>query len=198
MLGGMITTDSAPSSKVAAQEAEVERLRRQLEIAEAVLRGMRAMLPDGPTSLPTLNTARQVNLSTHQQATEAARPTTGFKGRQPGAISHQWRDTLHFLYLTYRDGFTEHNAARAAQEAGLSNVRARDALDRMKAYISLNYIEEYEDKFRVTEFAVQKYGFDRKENEPSSGFAVGSDAADEGAPPPDSALDHSNSPARGS
>jgi hypothetical protein len=37
-----------------------------------------------------------------------------------------------------------------------------------------------------------------KENEPSSGFAVGSDAADEGAPPPKSALGHSNRPAPGS
>jgi hypothetical protein len=37
-----------------------------------------------------------------------------------------------------------------------------------------------------------------KENEPSSGHAVGSDTADEGAPPPNSASDHSNSPARGS
>jgi hypothetical protein len=38
----------------------------------------------------------------------------------------------------------------------------------------------------------------RKENEPSSDSAVGSDTAEEGAPPPDSALDDSNSPPTGS
>lgn len=37
-----------------------------------------------------------------------------------------------------------------------------------------------------------------KENEPPVGSLVGSDAADEGVRPPDSALGHSNSPARGS
>jgi hypothetical protein len=37
-----------------------------------------------------------------------------------------------------------------------------------------------------------------KENEPTSGSAVGSNAADEGVPPPNSALGHSNSPERGS
>jgi hypothetical protein len=41
-------------------------------------------------------------------------------------------------------------------------------------------------------------GWTLKENEPISGSAVGSDAADEGAPPPNSALGHSNSPATGS
>jgi len=37
-----------------------------------------------------------------------------------------------------------------------------------------------------------------EENEPSSGSAVGPDAADEGLAPPNSALEHSNSPATGS
>ena len=36
------------------------------------------------------------------------------------------------------------------------------------------------------------------ENDPSSVPAVGSDTADEGAPPPNSASEHSNSPASGS
>jgi hypothetical protein len=43
-----------------------------------------------------------------------------------------------------------------------------------------------------------RVGWTLKENEPSSDIAVGPDAADEGAPPPESASDHSNSPARGS
>ena len=37
-----------------------------------------------------------------------------------------------------------------------------------------------------------------KENEPPAGSLVGSDAAGEGVPPPDPALDYSNSPERGS
>ena len=158
---------------------------------------LRAMLPEGTPSSPTSNHPRQADHPPVAEKPPSARPTTAFKGRQPGAISHQWRDTLHLLYLTYRDGFTEYNASRAAQEAGLPNVRPRDALERLKVYVPLNYVEQIGDKFRVTEFAVQKYGFNRKENEPSSDSAVGSDTANEGAPPPDSALDHSNSPARG-
>lgn len=151
------------TAKIAAQEAEVVRLRRELELAEAVLRGMRAILPEQRSSAGSdeiWNKAAPI-LS---EASNAER----MKGRQKGAISHPWRDALHILHMNYRDGFSEFNASAAANAAGLPNVRPKDALERLRAYLPLNYVEVVGGKFRVTDFAVQKYGFDRPRMEAPS------------------------------
>ena len=82
-------------------------------------------------------------------------------GRQPGAISHQWRNILGMLYMAYPDGFTEYNVVTAAKSEGLENLRPKDALDRLRNYMTHGYTEYAGDKFVVTEFAAQKYDFRR-------------------------------------
>jgi hypothetical protein len=83
-------------------------------------------------------------------------------GRQRGAISHQWRDTLALLWKNYPlpQGFTEYDAATAAQAAGLPNVEPKVALNRMTAYLSHGYVERLPNgKWRVTDLTAKKYGF---------------------------------------
>jgi hypothetical protein len=158
--GRTMSAAPTPEELLARQEAEVARLKRETEIAEAVLRGMRVMRPApaairGPIE-PRTGYAADPQVSV---------PKTPRRGRQPGAISHQWRDTLAMLYMNYPHGFTEYNAATAANAAGLPNVRPKDAADRMIAYVQLGYVEVPEDdenKFRVAEYAVNKYGFQKK------------------------------------
>jgi hypothetical protein len=148
--------------KIEAQKGEVARLRRELEIAEAVLRGMQSMLP------ADLSTPRPPRVSDDAWIDGMRKLATNInserlqqtKGRQPGAISHQWRDTLRMLFMNYPDGFTEYNATIAAHENNLPNVKPRDALDRLMSYMTHNYVERVADgRWRVTDYAVQKYGF---------------------------------------
>jgi hypothetical protein len=154
-----MTNDSTPAAKIASQEAKIARLRHELEIAEAVLSGMNAVV------MAAVEPSVQVGITGRVDSFVSDNPLRGVSirasaGRQPGAISHQWRDTLGFLYMNYPDGFTEHNAAAAANAAGLPNVRPKDAWGRMKLYEQHNYVEKCGDaKLKVTDFAVQKYGF---------------------------------------
>jgi hypothetical protein len=146
-----------PHPLIIAKEAEIEKRRRELELMEAELRGMRAILR-APTSAgadPVVRTMQSAHVSPFATiATELRR------GRQPGAISHQWRDTLRMLFMSYPDGFTAHNAVVAARGNGLSNVKPQDAAERLTSYMGHNYVERLPDgNWRVTDFAVQKYGF---------------------------------------
>jgi hypothetical protein len=154
----MSLTHNDAISKIEAQKGEVARLKRELEIAEAVLRGMQSMLPSGPAATSTDEVWR-VGFGRLAKAMNGDRQKQT-KGRQPGAISHQWRDTLRMLHMNYPDGFTEYSAAIAAHENGLPNVKPRDALDRLTSYRTYNYVENAADgKWRVTNLAVEKYGF---------------------------------------
>ena len=153
----LMANDSSPAAKIVAQEAEVARLRRDLEIAEAELRGMKAMLPTAPTAPVGHPEVWERGLPKLREAMVGRT-----KGRQPGAISRQWRDTLAMLRMNYPfpEGFTEYSAATAAQAAGLPNVRPKDALDRLTAYLSHGYVERLADgKWLVTDLAAKKYGF---------------------------------------
>lgn len=155
-----MANESSPAAKIAAQETVVARLRRDLEIAEAELRGMKAMLPAAPTAPTASSDVWERGIPKLKDALLG--PT---KGRQPGAISRQWRETLAMLRMNYPfpGGFTEYNAATAAQAAGLPNVRPKDALDRLTAYLSHGYVERLADgKWLVTDLAAKKYRFPDK------------------------------------
>jgi hypothetical protein len=164
-----MTSDFTPVAKIKAQEATVERLRRELEIAEAVLIGMRAMLSPPPKAPMTNGPDKSEDVwrDLPRLWNEASAKTKGAstKGRQPGAISRPWRDTLAMLWMNYPfpEGFTEYNAATAAQSAGLPNVGPKEALERMKSYVVHNYVERLPTgKWRVTDHMVKKYGFSNK------------------------------------
>jgi hypothetical protein len=157
-----------PHPLIRAKESEIERRRRELELMEAELRGMRAMLapPADSRDAPVVQT-----LQTALATGGVAAATEPRRGRQPGAISHQWRDTLAMLWMNYPypQGFTEYNAATAAQAAGLPNVRPADALERMTAYMNHGYVERLPDgKWRVTDLTANKYRFSDKGAPPGS------------------------------
>jgi hypothetical protein len=148
-----MTTDASPAAKVAAQEAEVARLRHDLELAQAVLQGMKAMLPPvGAPAAPTMSSQSDV----WERGLKRLVPPS--KGRQPGAISQQWRNTLCRLLITLPDGFTDDEAAAAAISEGLPNVRPKDAADRLNSYLAHEYVERLATgKWRITDLVPRKF-----------------------------------------
>ena len=163
-----MTNESNPQAKISAQEAEVARLRHDLELAEAVLRGMLAVVePSNRPPAPIIGRVASIVPTPNRPLSGASMKASAgefvsYRGRQPGAISRQWRDTLAMLRMNYPfpEGFTEYSAATAAQAAGLPNVRPKDALDRLTAYLSHGYVERLADgKWVVTDLAAKKYGF---------------------------------------
>lgn len=154
-----------PGDMIAEQEAKVASLRerladiqRELGLEEAYLRGMKDILLIPHLGRPgpdvVLRTAKGDTM-----AVEAKR----FRGRQPGAISHEWRDTLGILFNRGSGWFSIDDVVAAAHSSNLPKVRARDADDRMRAYIDLGYVERQGDGYRVSEIAAEKYGFSRPE-----------------------------------
>jgi hypothetical protein len=155
----IMTTDATPAAKVAAQEADVARLRHELELAEAVLRGMKAMLPAEATPPAPAKTQQDVawdrGLRQLAKSMSSAQPA---KGRQPGAISQQWRNTLCRLLITRPDGFADDEAAAAAISEGLPNIRPKDAADRLGSYLAHKYVERLPNgEWRITDLFAQKY-----------------------------------------
>jgi hypothetical protein len=166
--------DSTPAAKIASQEAKIARLRHELEIAEAVLSGMNAVVMTVVEPSDQMSITGRVGSYVSDNPVRGA-STKASTGRQPGAISHQWRDTLALLWKNYPfpQGFTEYNAATAAQAAGLPNVGPKIALNRMTAYLSHGYVERLPDgKWRVTNFTAEKYGFGRNKDEAPSALAL--------------------------
>jgi hypothetical protein len=159
----MIGVQTKPNQILAEQEAKVADLRktadravRLFETEEAVLRGMRLMLEtqDEPGMGSLFGPSRSASVIKHYQAVvdSAAR-----RGRQPGAISHQWRNALGNLHKGFPGGFTIAEVVGAAHHAGLPNVKDRDAEERMRSYLELGYVERVDGGFRVSELAANKY-----------------------------------------
>jgi hypothetical protein len=137
-----MSNDSSPAAKIAAQEADVARLRHELELAEGVLRGMKAMLPAAATPPAPAKSHQDVvwdqGLRQLAKSMQSAQPA---KGRQPGAISQQWRKTLCRLLITRPNGFADDEAATAAISEGIHNIRPKDAADRLGSYLAHEYVE---------------------------------------------------------
>jgi hypothetical protein len=154
-----MSDDSSPAAKIAAQETAVARLRHELELAEAVLSGMKAMLPAvstlPATAISPQNAVWERGLGQLAKSTLTIRPA---KGRQPGAISQQWRNALCRLLLTSPDGFDEDEASAAAIREGLPNIRPKDAADRLSSYLAHEYVERLPNgNWRITDLFAQKY-----------------------------------------
>ena len=150
--------------RIAAQEAKIENLLRQVDLEKAVLTGMRMMAGEPLRAEARLVRAAQLldQRGRHiPTVADAATAAPSRAGRQPGAISHQWRNILRMLYMNYPEGFTEYNVVAAAAEEGLTNLRPKDALDRLRAHIGNSYVEFSGNKYHVTDFAAEKYAFTR-------------------------------------
>jgi hypothetical protein len=154
-----MSADFSPAAKIAAQEADVARLRRELELAEAVLRGMKAMLPAAATLPAPVKSVQDVVWDKSlRELAKSTSPTQPAKGRQPGAISQQWRSTLCRLLITRPEGFADDEAAAAAISEGLPNIRAKDAADRLSSYLAHGYVERTANGgWRITDLFARKY-----------------------------------------
>src|ERR1700722_18353051 len=99
-------------SLIQEKEAAIEAKEKELELLKAELRGMEAV-----ADAMAKSTDLYPHLATSAPSTGTIGERPPQKGRQPGAISHQWRDTLAMLWMNYPypQGFTEYNAATAAQ-----------------------------------------------------------------------------------
>jgi hypothetical protein len=163
---------------LAAQEAKAADLRRKAneavraaDVEEAVLRGMREAFDaiEGIKSFLADGHSRPYETGIQTSVLSAPR-----RGRQPGAISHQWRETLRFLYANCPDGFSIDEVVGAAHRFDLPNVRDRDAEERMRSYIQIGYIDQRDRLYRVSDAAASKYGFKRFEmNEAPPVFSEG-------------------------
>jgi hypothetical protein len=166
---------------IASKEAQVERLRRDLEIAEAELRGMKLMrdqflIPHKPAHVPPV-VAGRFSISGSASGGKIA-STSGYRGgRQPGAISNTWKAILADAWRTRGGkGFMEGNLVALAETYGV-NLKPSDARNRLVSYAAHNYVEEnpdYPGMWRVTVHAAQKFGFDKeplKDEAPSTSAA---------------------------
>jgi hypothetical protein len=154
-------------SAISAHEAEINRLRHDLEIAEAELRGMK-MLRDKLLNPLERQPIGELAPSSSSKAGVLLEQMARYRGgRQPGAISKEWRAILGDLYQYTRlgVGFDENSVIAAAKKREI-NLKHSDARLRMISYKEHGYIESIggiDGHWNVTDFAAKKFGF--KENE---------------------------------
>jgi hypothetical protein len=79
------------------------------------------------------------------------------KGRQPGAISQQWRSILVEVADRFPAGASDDGITTIARSFGLDNTRPKDVRDRMNAYQAHGYVESTPSGWRVTGTAVEKF-----------------------------------------
>lgn len=93
-----------------------------------------------------------------QEAPRAKTDAGGSRGRQPGAISKQWRKVLLASAAKYPDGASETELADLARMEGLHTVRPRDVRGRMADYEGHGYVQPAPNGWRVTPYAISKFG----------------------------------------
>jgi hypothetical protein len=156
---------------ISAREAKVERLRRELEIEEAELRGMKLMRDHfaqasaarSPVAFHARRTQSLGEALIASREKESVQP--GYKGgRQPGAISKSWRLILSELYW---DGaapgqigatFDVQRVIYAAQKRGIQ-LRPSEVSTRMAHYETFDYVGSVPGGWRVSMAAAERFGF---------------------------------------
>ena len=157
-------------AKVADLRKEADEAVRRVEKEEDVLRGMRLMAEHTPAS--AFRAPEMVSQSFGKNGSLVVSKVVR-RGRQLGAISHEWRCVLKELYTSHPGYFTLENVVNVAHENDLPKIWPRDAEDRMGSYLRLGYVERLEDGYRVSEAAAQKYGFSRQTTEAPTADAEG-------------------------
>lgn len=134
----------------------IKKLRRELELAEAKLRGIqiaRDHLNAGSGSKSVRDYKSSVNSNVSMKAYRG--------GRQKGAISGAWRRILSDLYYLNVDWFSAEDVSGVAAKHGVS-IKPKSARDRMADYITSQFVEANPETggfWRVTKFAANKFGF---------------------------------------
>jgi hypothetical protein len=153
------------NAKIAAREAEVERLRRDLEIAEAKLRGMKELRDQILGTVPDSATGKTFQLQgdTGRLNGDGSKVKTSYRGgRQPGAISKEWRAILAQLYS--HDRFDESVIIDTARKHGIINLKQSNARLQMALYEGHGYVERMNGHWKVTDVAAKKFSFLREAN----------------------------------
>lgn len=87
-------------------------------------------------------------------------------GRQPGAISKQWRTILNDI--SFNQPVDLPTIVLLASGHGLE-LQESSALSRMRHYLELGYVEETSDgKYRVTDAAIKRFDLKRKPAQPGT------------------------------
>jgi hypothetical protein len=144
-------------------DAEIERAKADYATAEGAFSAARRVRDLAKATLEALELAAKLRPVTPTRLGAILRtngPVSANRGRQPGAISKQWRAILMHLAQHYPTGFTEEQVIQAAKEHGLLNIRPKDARDRMGEYRGHSYIDHNEitGLFTVTYEAKTRFG----------------------------------------
>jgi hypothetical protein len=130
--------------------AEREMLDTRLAAIESELR----TLEHAAELRPNVSAARRST----QNSETGPEMNKSHKGRQPGAISKEWRQILRRVAVHYPNGALPEEMAAYGPTLGLPNLRPTDARQRAKKYIGYGYLERVENRYRVTDLAREKFG----------------------------------------
>lgn len=140
--------DDALNQAIADKRAELQEARKRVEHLEVEIGALELA-----ASLRPVNKSSATKRRPYSGATGL-----GNKGRQPGAISHAWRNILRMMHGLYPDGATDTEVLEICRSEGFSNMRPRDVTYRMSALASRDYVERIDDTgWRVTATAVTRF-----------------------------------------
>jgi len=154
--------DSLPDpldAEIAAVRRVMMDARRVIEIQGAVLASLErvkaardGVKPNGAAALDP------VQLSAPAMGALNAHASASRRGKQPGAISNQWRDTMGKIVADGNHLMTPDLWSVAASECNytIDAETARDWL-RRAAKTTFGYIERQGDAFRVSQAAIQRF-----------------------------------------
>jgi hypothetical protein len=153
-----------PHVMIQKKEAEILSRRRELDLLEAELRGMKAMV----SHFPAFETKHYLSPIGGSAIVPSILGSVGSPrgGRQPGAISHTWRIILSELYwlprlLDVQPGFQISSVIDIAKTQNIL-LRPSEAQTRIAHYESFDFVRKTDSGFVVTEHAAKKFGFDKE------------------------------------
>jgi hypothetical protein len=143
--------------EIADKRAAVDRLRAELRSAEIELAAFEraAQLRPDKATHPGPASSKGGGFFLDTEAPEARR------GRQPGAISHEWRRVLELIISRLGGSATPEQIAALGGEVGLPTLTAALVRQRMTLYQSYShdYVRLASDgKYHVTNKAVERFG----------------------------------------
>jgi hypothetical protein len=136
---------------IEAKRRECEALRARLAALEVELRAFERAAELRPNETAGRHSVRM----TEDHGLE--RRAHSRKGRQPGAISKNWRKILSSVAAHYPDGASPEDIASYGAALGLPNLRPTDARQQAEKYVAYGYIERVGDRYKVTDMARERF-----------------------------------------
>jgi hypothetical protein len=161
--------------EIAEKRASIETLRDKLRIEEIELVTLERAaslrpLPRSPSHSP---------LGAPSWVAYAPPSSKSPKGRQPGAISHEWRRILGLIVQRLGGSATAEQIADLGEEAGLNTLNASLVRQRMTLYLSHGYVrQEADGKYYVTDAAIGRFELSRSSRSPTAAEAIAAALSD--------------------